>query len=116
MEPALPDNAKSFLNVAIETALEAGKILREEFARPPEIKYKGDVDLVTQADKRSEQAIVDRLNTEIVASLKEPAFRERLASQGAVAFPLTPAQFGTYIHNQYEKWDKVIKNANIRLD
>ena len=62
------------------------------------------------------KSVVDRLNTEIVASLKEPAFRERLASQGAVAFPLTPAQFGTYIHNQYEKWDKVIKNANIRLD
>jgi len=62
LEPALSDNAKSFLNVAIETALEAGKILREEFARPPEIKYKGDVDLVTQADKRSEQAIVDRLS------------------------------------------------------
>ena len=62
LEPALADNAKAFLDVAIETALEAGKILREEYARPPEIKYKGDVDLVTQADKRSEQAIVDRLS------------------------------------------------------
>src|SRR6266481_1708034 len=53
---------KAYLEVAIETAREAGKILREEYARPPEIKYKGDVDLVTQADKRSEQAIVDRLS------------------------------------------------------
>lgn len=52
---------KSYLEVAIETAREAGKILREEFDRPPEISYKGDVDLVTQADKRSEQAIVARL-------------------------------------------------------
>src|SRR5215475_264993 len=52
----------SFLEVAIDTAREAGKVLREEYARPPEIKYKGDVDLVTQADKRSEQAIVDRLS------------------------------------------------------
>src|SRR4029077_18352561 len=34
----------------------------EEYALPPEIKYKGDVDLVTQADKRSEQAIVARLS------------------------------------------------------
>ena len=53
---------REFLDVAIETALEAGKILREEYALPPEIKYKGDVDLVTQADKRSEQAIVARLS------------------------------------------------------
>jgi myo-inositol-1(or 4)-monophosphatase len=52
---------KQFLEVAIETALEAGKILREEYALPPDIRYKGDVDLVTQADRRSEQAIVQRL-------------------------------------------------------
>jgi myo-inositol-1(or 4)-monophosphatase len=52
---------KQFLEAAIETALEAGKILREEYAFPPDIRYKGDVDLVTQADRRSEQAIVQRL-------------------------------------------------------
>ena len=50
-----------YLNAAIETALEAGRILREEYALPPDILYKGDVDLVTQADRRSEQAIVTRL-------------------------------------------------------
>lgn len=53
--------SKEYLEAAIETAREAGKILREEFDRPPQITYKGDVDLVTQADKRSEQAIVARL-------------------------------------------------------
>ena len=52
---------KDYLEAAIETAQEAGKILREEFERPPLIAYKGDVDLVTQADKRSEEAIVKRL-------------------------------------------------------
>ena len=52
---------KQFLEVAVGIALEAGKILREEYALPPDIQYKGDVDLVTQADKRSEQAIVARL-------------------------------------------------------
>jgi myo-inositol-1(or 4)-monophosphatase len=52
----------NYLDAAIETALEAGKILREEYALPPDIRYKGDVDLVTQADKRSERAIVTRLS------------------------------------------------------
>jgi myo-inositol-1(or 4)-monophosphatase len=51
----------TYLDVAIETALEAGQILREEYERPPDIAYKGDVDLVTQADKRSERAIVARI-------------------------------------------------------
>ncbi len=50
-----------FLKAAVEIAREAGAILREEFDRPPQISYKGDVDLVTQADKRSEAAIVKRL-------------------------------------------------------
>jgi myo-inositol-1(or 4)-monophosphatase len=52
---------KNYLEAAIEIAQEAGKILREEFDRPPSISYKGEADLVTQADKRSERCIVERL-------------------------------------------------------
>jgi myo-inositol-1(or 4)-monophosphatase len=52
-----------FLEVAIEAAREAGAILLQEFDRPVKISYKGEVDIVTQADKRSEQAIVTRLRT-----------------------------------------------------
>jgi myo-inositol-1(or 4)-monophosphatase len=54
--------SKSFLEVAVEVAQEAGNILREEYHRPPEIQYKGEVDLITQADRRSEEAIVSRLS------------------------------------------------------
>ncbi len=55
----MPEN---YLQAAIDIAREAGQILREEFARPAKISYKGDeVDLVTQADKRSEAAIVTRI-------------------------------------------------------
>ena len=53
---------KNYLDVAIEIAQEAGKILVEELSRPLNIVYKGnEVDLVTQADKRSERFIVERL-------------------------------------------------------
>ena len=53
---------KNYLEAAIEIAQEAGKILVEELSRPLDIAYKGDeVDLVTQADKRSERLIVERL-------------------------------------------------------
>jgi myo-inositol-1(or 4)-monophosphatase len=59
----LEERMNSFLDVAIETAREAGAILLAEFDRPVNISYKGDVDIVTQADKRSEQAIVARLRS-----------------------------------------------------
>lgn len=52
-----------FLEVAIEAAREAGGILLAEYARPVKISYKGDVDIVTQADRRSEDAVVARLRT-----------------------------------------------------
>jgi len=54
---------QSYLEVAVEAAREAGEILVAELARPVKINYKGDVDLVTQADGRSEQAIMNRLRT-----------------------------------------------------
>ena len=50
-----------YLEVAVEAALEGGSILLAEFDRPVSISYKGEVDLVTQADRRSEQAVVSRL-------------------------------------------------------
>src|SRR5262249_34276385 len=46
---------------ATEIAQEAGRILCQEFGKPLEVAYKGEADLVTQADKRSEAAIVARL-------------------------------------------------------
>jgi myo-inositol-1(or 4)-monophosphatase len=52
---------KTYLEAAVEIAREAGRVLREELDRPPDIAYKGDFDLVTQADRRSEEVIVKRL-------------------------------------------------------
>src|SRR5450755_2074447 len=53
--------SKTYLEAAVEIAREAGRILREELDRPAHISYKGEFDLVTQADRRSEALIVSRL-------------------------------------------------------
>ena len=50
-----------FLKVASDTAREAGAILRREFDRPKKISYKGEVDIVTESDRRSEEIIVARI-------------------------------------------------------
>src|SRR5271155_1512858 len=54
----------NYLAVAVEIAREAGAILREEAKHPAQISYKREVDIVTQADKRSELAIVTRITME----------------------------------------------------
>jgi len=55
---------KKFFEVAIEAAREAGAVLLAEHSRPQKISYKGDVDLVTETDKKSESLIVGRLRRE----------------------------------------------------
>jgi myo-inositol-1(or 4)-monophosphatase len=55
---------EKFLKVALEAAHEAGAVLLAEHSRPQKISYKGDVDLVTETDKRSEALIVGRLRRE----------------------------------------------------
>jgi myo-inositol-1(or 4)-monophosphatase len=50
-----------FLEIAVETAIEAGGVLLSEFGRPAKITYKGKADLVTEADRHSEEVIVGRL-------------------------------------------------------
>jgi myo-inositol-1(or 4)-monophosphatase len=62
MSKAMP-GAEHFLEVAMEAAREAGGLLMAEFDRPQKIHYKGEVDLVTEADRHSEEAIVTRLHS-----------------------------------------------------
>ncbi len=50
-----------FVPAMSEIAREAGALLMTYFARRVKIEYKGDVDLVTEADRASEALIVDRL-------------------------------------------------------
>jgi myo-inositol-1(or 4)-monophosphatase len=47
---------------AADIALEAGELLRGHFERGVQTEYKGDVDLVTVADRASEKLIVGRLS------------------------------------------------------
>jgi myo-inositol-1(or 4)-monophosphatase len=50
-----------YLKFAAETAREAGEVLRRDFDRPKKISYKGEVDIVTESDKRSEAIIVAKI-------------------------------------------------------
>ncbi len=50
-----------FANTATPIALEAGALLVDYYRRGVATEYKGDVDLVTEADRASEKLIVERL-------------------------------------------------------
>ena len=54
--------AERFTGIAERIAREAGGLLREFYHRGVRTEYKGDVDLVTEADRASEKLIVSRLH------------------------------------------------------
>jgi tripartite-type tricarboxylate transporter receptor subunit TctC len=60
--------------------------------------------------------IVDRLNHEINAALADPRIKARLADLGGTTLPGSPADFGKLIADETEKWDKVIRAANIKAN
>jgi myo-inositol-1(or 4)-monophosphatase len=51
------------LNFAIQTALEAGRVLADKFGRALQVSNKGDIDLVTEADLAAERLIVERIRS-----------------------------------------------------
>jgi tripartite-type tricarboxylate transporter receptor subunit TctC len=57
---------------------------------------------------------VTQLNTEINASLADPAMKAKFANLGAEPTPMTPAEFGKFITDQIDKWGKVVKFADIK--
>lgn len=54
-------NQGEFVPAMAEIAREAGALLMEYFHQRVTVEYKGDVDLVTEADRRSEALILERI-------------------------------------------------------
>ena len=57
-------------------------------------------------------AIVNKLNSEIIAVLKE--VRERVAVHGLETIGSTPDEFATVIRNDLPRWAKVVRDAGIK--
>jgi tripartite-type tricarboxylate transporter receptor subunit TctC len=68
------------------------------------------------APKNTPAEIVEKLNREINAALADPKMKARLADLGGTPLPGSPADFGNLIAEETEKWDKVIRAANIRAE
>ncbi len=62
------------------------------------------------------RALILKLNNEIVAILKQPELRERLAADGAEPLGSTPEDFGRHLKSEIDKWAKVVKAAGIIVE
>lgn len=60
--------------------------------------------------------VVARLNAEITGALNDEANKTAMRNLGVEPAPSTPEAFEAYIRSESQKWSRVIKTANIKLD
>jgi tripartite-type tricarboxylate transporter receptor subunit TctC len=67
------------------------------------------------APKGTPDAIIKRLNSEIVSALKTEGVRKVLAANGASPQPSTPDEFAAFIKAELDKWSRVVKEAKVSI-
>jgi tripartite-type tricarboxylate transporter receptor subunit TctC len=60
--------------------------------------------------------IIDRLSTQTRAALAVPEVRKLLVDLGAEPLGSTPEAFAAYVNEEYERWGKLAKEADIHAD
>jgi len=67
------------------------------------------------APKGTPRDIVEKLNRAINTGLADPKLQARIVDLGGVPMPMTPAEFGAFLAAETDKWAKVIRAANIKV-
>ncbi len=68
------------------------------------------------APRNTPVEIIDKLNREINAGLANPRIRARIADLGNTPLALSPSDYSKLLAEETEKWGKVIRAANIKLE
>ena len=68
------------------------------------------------APKNTPVELIDKLNMEITAGLGDPRISAQLAALGNMPMPMTPANFGTLVAEEIDKWAKVIKFSGAKVE
>jgi len=71
---------------------------------------------VMLAPAKTPDAIVNRLNQEVVRVLNLPDVKERLLTAGSEVVASSPGQLAVTMKSEIAKWGKVIKDAGIKFD
>jgi tripartite-type tricarboxylate transporter receptor subunit TctC len=61
-------------------------------------------------------AVIERINADVNAALKEPSVREAFDKQGLLVGGGSPAEFTAFIDSESRKWGAIIKKVGITVD
>jgi tripartite-type tricarboxylate transporter receptor subunit TctC len=66
------------------------------------------------APARTPKEIVEKLNREMAAAVASPAVREKLATLGVEAMPMSPAEFDAYVKGELARYATFAKAAGLK--
>lgn len=65
---------------------------------------------------RTPNAIVARLNAEIIKVLRTPGTAEQMSRQGLETNPSSPQEFAAHLKREVPRWARIVKDAGIKAD
>ncbi|MDO5288686.1 MAG: tripartite tricarboxylate transporter substrate binding protein [Pseudomonadota bacterium] len=68
------------------------------------------------APRGTPDAVVQRLNAELIRIIRSEAVRSRLVAQGAEVSTMTPKEQDSFFQSERARWAKLVKEAGIRAD
>jgi len=71
---------------------------------------------VLTAPAGTPQAIIDRLNTEVTRIMQTKESQQHFAALGGEIASTTPEQASAFLREEYVRWGKVIRDANIKAE
>jgi len=78
--------------------------------------YESTIWLGIMAPTGTPRAIVERLNNEITRVVNSPEVKSAWEKQGAVPMTMSPDEFGKYLHQDIEKWARIVKVSGAKAD
>ncbi len=66
------------------------------------------------APAKTPPAIVAKINAAFVAAINDPVVKDKLIKSGAIPVADTPAQFGQFLKDEFERWGRVVRERGIK--
>ncbi len=116
--------------ISVETQAKAGKVKMLAVSTAKRSPYLPDVPTLKESGIDVEadawmgliapggmaKAMVDKINKDVVAIIKQPAVRDKLAAQLMEPVGSTPEEFRARMNSEIARWAPVIKAANIKIN
>ena len=59
-------------------------------------------------------AVISKIHDAFVAAINDPAIKEKLVQSGAIPVANSPAEFGKFLKEEYDRWGKVVREKGIK--